>query len=106
MSRTWDYEIQLADVEKELNDGGFEIDVIIPRNKILANRLNVHSSEYWAAKLNTIRLEHVFEIHEIEFNGERAVIYNNENYKVERTYLNKDGFLELTLSKWGDLHAT
>ena len=104
MNRTWDYEIQLANLEKTINDRGYEVEELVPTNAILANRLNVHSAEFWAAKLNTVKLEHVFEIHEIEYGGERAVIYNDEEYNIERTYLNKDGFLELTLSKWGDEH--
>lgn len=105
MSRTWDHEIQLADVEKDINDNGFEVEELVPKDKILANRLNVHSREFWAAKQNVVRLEHVFEIHEIEFNGERAVRFNDIDYKIERTYLNKDGYLELTTSLWSDFHG-
>lgn len=105
MSRTWNDELQLANVEITTNENGFEVEKLIPSEEILCNKLNVHSSEFWAAKQNVIKLEHVLEIHEIEYNGERAVLFEDNEYKIERTYLNKDGYLELTLSVWSDEHG-
>ncbi len=106
MSRTWDHEIQLVAVNNEINDNGFEETKLDYGNKILSNRLNVHSVEFWAAKQNVIDLKYVFEIHGIEYNGERAVKYKDNLYKVERTYLNKDNYLEITLSDWSDEHGS
>jgi len=106
MNRTWDEEVQLVGVVKGTNENGFETTDYIYSDKILCNRLNVHSSEFWSAKQNLIDLKYVLEIHEIEYQGQRAVSFNNHLYKIERTYLNKDGFLELTLSDWSDTHGT
>src|SRR5690625_5451847 len=104
MSRTWDTEIELCNVEKGLDDEGFETELLVPSHNILANKKNVYSREYWAAKQNVIELEHVFEVHEFEYSGERGLRYNDTDYKVERTFLNDDGYLELTTSLWSDAH--
>jgi len=106
MARTWDYEIQLAELVKGVNENGYPYERLEYKDKLLANKLSVSSTEHWAAKQSAIHLEHVFEIHEIEYNGEQALRFNNRDYKIEHTYLNKDGFLELKASLWGDDHAT
>src|SRR5690625_3991254 len=105
MSRTWDYEIQLADVVKGINENGFEVETLVYKDEVLANKLSVHSREFWLAKQNVVELSHVFEIHEIEYSGERALRYENQDYNIERTFLNKDGYVELVTSYWGDEHG-
>lgn len=106
MSRTWDNEIKLFDIIKGLDDAGYETVREVQSETLLANKLNVHSQEFWLAKQNVVRLENVFEIHEIEYGGERGLYFNGAKYKIERTYLNKDGYLELTTSLWSDEHGT
>ncbi len=105
MSRTWDYGIQLAHVEKGINDNGFEVETLVYKGEVLANKLSVHSREFWLAKQNVVELSHVFEVHEVEYNGERALRYDNRDYKIERTFLNKDGYVELITSYWSDDHG-
>lgn len=106
MSRTWDYQIQLGDLVKGTDDEGFPFEGLEYGNKLLANKLSVHSTEHWAAKQSAIKLEHVFEIHKIEYNGEQALKFNDVDYKIEHTFLNKDGYLEIKTSLWGDDHAS
>src|SRR5690625_5300785 len=106
MSRTWDFEIQLAELVKGVNENGYPYEHLEYKDKRLANKLSVSSTEHWAAQQSAIHLEHVFEIHEIESNGEQPLHCNNRDYKVENTHLNKVGYLELKASVWGDDHAT
>src|SRR5699024_5667117 len=96
----------LFNIIKGLDDAGYKVETKEYSETLLANKLNVHSQEFWLAKQNVIRLEHVFEIHEIEYRGERGLHFDGTDYEIERTFLNKDGYLELTTSMWGDDHGT
>lgn len=104
MSRTWDNEIKLFDIIKGLDDAGYETVREVQSETLLANKLNVHSREFWLAKQNVIRLEHVFEVHAIEYNGELGLRYNDTDYKIERTY-EKGEYVELITSLWSDDHG-
>lgn len=105
MSRTFNHELQLISVEKETNENGFLEEKRIYNDPILANKLSVRSSEYWAAKQNGVELSHVFEIHEIEYNGERELSFGGEDYTIERTY-SKGDYIELTTLGRGDNHGS
>src|SRR5699024_9898690 len=94
MSRTWDCEVQLIEVEKGINENGFEEITRTPKDSILANKLSVHSNEYWSAKQSGVELSNVFEVHSVEYQGERELFYDNQYYTIERTY-GKGEFIEL-----------
>src|SRR5690625_1402859 len=104
MSRTWDDEIQLIEIVKGLDDAGYETEAKEYGDKLLANKLSVHSREFWLAKQNVIRLENVFEVHAIEYNGELGLRYNGIDYYIERTY-EKGEYVELITSLWSDNHG-
>lgn len=103
--RTWNEEIQLIKLVKGLDNAGYETEVKEYSDKLLANKLSVHSSEYWAAKQSVVKLEHVFEVHSIEYNGELGLRYNSTDYYIERTY-EKGDYVELVTSLWSDDHGT
>lgn len=105
MSRTFNEQIQLIDVVKSINDNGFETIKRIYKDKILANKLSVRSSEYWYAKQSGVELSHVFEVHAIEFNGERELSYDGVDYTIERTF-EKGDYIELVTLIRGDEHAS
>lgn len=104
VARTWDEEIQLIRIVKGLDESGYEMEVKEYGEKILTNKLSVHSSEFWYAKQNVIKLEHVFEVHKIEYNGELGLRYNGTDYYIERTY-EKGDYIELITSLWSDEHG-
>lgn len=103
--RTWDHEIQLIKVVKRVNENGFEVEEKVYKDKILANKLSVRSQEYWQAKQSGIELSHVFEVHKIEYNGERALLYDDEEYTIERTF-EKGDYIELVTLGRSDAHGT
>ena|SRR5690625_1592051 len=105
MARTWDHELQLIEVVKDINDNGFEEEKRIYKDKILANKLSVRSNEYWSAKQNGIELSHVLEVHSIEYDGERELMFDGREYTIERTY-DKGDLIELVTLVRGDDHGT
>lgn len=104
MSRTWNCEIKLINIIKGTDSGGYGVEEKEVTETLLANKLSVHSREFWLAKQNVVRLESVFEVHALEYNGERGLRYNNQDYKIERTY-EKGEYVELITSLWGDDHG-
>lgn len=106
MSRTWDFEVKLIELKKEINENGFEEVVRNVKDPILANKLSVRSNEYWSAKQNGIELSNVFEVNSIEYQGERELLYDDESYHIERTY-DKGDYTELvTIHRGDDHHGT
>lgn len=105
MSKTFDYEVQLIDVKKGINENGFEESLKVYKDKLLANKLSVRSSEYWYAKQSGVELSHVFQIHAVEYNGERGLRYNEKDYTIERTF-QEGNYIELITLLWGDEHGT
>lgn len=101
--RTFDHEVQLVGLYEGLDDDGFEVIEERPKSPILANRLSVRSSEYWQAKQSGIRLAYTFEIHAIEYEGEEKLIYEDEEYHIERTY-EKGDYVELICIRRADEH--
>lgn len=102
--RTFDHEIQLIGLVEGLDDEGFEVIEERPKEPILANRLSVRSSEYWQAKQSGVQLSYVFEIHKFEYNGEEKMLYEGEEYRIERTY-EKGDYIELVCVRKADDHG-
>lgn len=102
--RTFDHQIQLIGLVEKLDDEGFETIVEKPKAPILANRLSVRSSEYWQAKQSGIQLSYVFEIHTFEYEGEEKMLYEGEEYRIERTY-EKGDYIELVCVRKADDHG-
>lgn len=102
--KTFDHQIQLIGLVEELDDDGFETIVEKPKEPILANCLSVRSSEYWQAKQNGVQLSYVFEIHKFEYNGEEKMLYEGEEYRIERTY-EKGDYIELVCVRKADDHG-
>ena len=56
--------------------------------------------DYWRARDNRLALDLVFILsHFTEYKDERWILYNGEYYKIERTYVDEDGAIELTTRK-------
>lgn len=104
-ARTWDYEIQLIELVEGVDESGFDIREERLKDPILANKLSVHSSEYWQAKQSGIELSYVFEIHSFEYEGEEKLLFEGKTYDIERTY-EKGDFIELVCKRRSDDHAS
>ena len=104
-NKTFDHEIQLIGLVQKLDEDGFEIIEEGPKLPILANRLSVRSSEYWQAKQSGVKLSYVFEIHKFEYEGEEKMVYEGEQFRIERTF-EKGDYIELVCVREADDHAT
>src|SRR5699024_6491760 len=99
----WSDVVYLINDEPGLDDSGFPTHGEGEPRKVFANRQSVKSSEYYAAKQSGIQLSLIFEIRDIDYEGETKLKYKNEPYEVERSY-EKGEFIELTCKKEGDTH--
>lgn len=102
--RTWDYQIQLIGVITTENDNGFPIETEGPKDPILANKLSIRSNEWWQAKNSGKELSKTFEVHPFEYEGEEKLLYEKEEYKIERTFHNEDDYIELVCTKLSEEH--
>jgi SPP1 family predicted phage head-tail adaptor len=95
--RTWDNEIQLISVVKTTDADGYPVEEMT-ETTVLANKLPVRSSEYYAASQAGYLIEKTFEINSIEYDGQEDLRFENEVYRIVRTY-EKDDFIELYCEK-------
>lgn len=103
--RTFDEEVHLIGLVEGVDDEGFNVIVEGKKPPILANKLSVRSNEYWQAKQSGISLSYTFEVHAIEYNGEEKLMYDDDEYRIERTY-EKGDYVELICVRKADDHAT
>lgn len=101
--RTFDHEVQLIGLVDGVDDEGFEFEEERPKPPILANRLSIRSNEYWQAKQSGVNLSYTFEVHSIEYQGEEKLIYEDEEYRIERTF-EKGDYVELICVRRADDH--
>lgn len=102
--RTFDHEIQLIGLVEGTDESGFPKEEIKPKPPILANRLSIRSSEYWQAKQAGVELSYTFEVHSFEYAGEEKMLYEGNEYTIERTY-EKGDIVELICKRRADDHA-
>lgn len=102
---TFDHQIRLIGLVKNRDGSGFPVEEEKPKPPILANKLSVHSNEYWQAKQSGIELTYTFEIHRFEYAGERKLEYDGDEYDIVRIY-EKGDLVELICVRKSDDHAT
>ena len=102
--RTFDHQLQLIGLAEGVDDDGFPIEEIKPKDPIFANKLSVRSNEFWQARNTGVQLSYAFEIHSFEYEGEEKALYDGEEYTIERTY-SKGDLTEIYLSRKSDEHA-
>lgn len=100
----WSDVLYLIGLEKGLDDDGFEAIVPGKPRKVFANKKSVRSQEFHAAKQNGVTLSYMFEVRSTEYKGEETLKYNDDDYKVYRTY-EKGEFTELIIHRDSDNHA-
>lgn len=100
----WSDVLYLIGLEKSLDDDGFETIGPGEPRKIYANEKSVRSQEFHAAKQSGVTLSHMFEVRTVEYKGEETLKYNDDDYKVYRTYV-KGEFTELIVHKESDDHG-
>lgn len=84
-------------ISDETDDIGDKIEKIVYDDEIFCNEKSVKSSEFYQAQAVGLRAEIVLEVWAEEYNKEKYVKYENEEYEVLRTYRTSSEKIELTL---------
>lgn len=103
MSR-WSDVIKLVSVTEGVDEDGFPLNTELISSDIFANKLPVRSSEFYQASQAGYVISLVFRIRSIDYNGEESLVYEDETYRVVRTY-DKGEFIELSCEKRDDDHG-
>lgn len=88
-----------AIVSDETDDIGDKIEKIVYDNEIFCNEKSVKSNEFYQAQALGMKPEIVLEIWVEEYNKEKYVKYEDEEFKVLRTYKTSSEKIELTLTR-------
>ncbi len=99
----WSDVVGLVNNEPSIDSEGFPVSGSSKPRNVFANRKSVKSSEYYAAKQSGIQLSLIFEIRDVDYQGETKIKYKGNSYEIERSY-EKGEFIELTCKKEGDTH--
>lgn len=85
----------------EESDGMDTIETITKETDLFAKALSVGMKESYEAKSVGLKPELVFEIADyLDYEGQEEIRFNDERYKVLRTYRKKDGNeLEITVTR-------
>lgn len=97
---TYDHELTLIGHTCTEDEIGNQIPVETEAT-ILCGLKSVTRSEFYNAAANGLKPEIVFVVHGYEYNGEKEVIFEDNRYKVIRTYSEDFEELELTCEKAG-----
>lgn len=65
---------------------------------VYAEKKPNHASEFHAALAHGFELQHTFQIHAFEYEGEKTVLYDGQMYDVYRTYTPNADWCELYLT--------
>lgn len=90
----WCDTLELGKLEVVVNDNGVEENNLITR-EVFCNEKSVTTNEYYQSSQNGNEIKVVFEIKQIDYEKEQYIIYENETYKVIRTYKTSSEDIEL-----------
>mgnify|MGYP000908391241 FL=1 len=90
--------IDLVAITTAKDPDGFPV-VTETKRTIFADKKSVRQSEFYQAAAQNIKLELMFDVRSIDYQGEELLEYERQRYKIVRTY-DKDGELtELVCSR-------
>lgn len=90
--------IELISTCLYVDENGFEIQAERKR-EIFADKKSVRSSEFYQAQSQGFKLSIMFNIKPYEYDNEEYLIFENQKYKIERTYEKDSENLEIVCSK-------
>lgn len=90
--------IELISSVVSTDDYGFEIRKQEKR-EVFANKKSIRASEHYEAQKLGYKLSAMFEIKPYEYDNEEYLFFENEQYKIERTYEKNSEILELVCRK-------
>ncbi|MDM8151643.1 phage head closure protein [Priestia megaterium] len=88
--------------EETQNEEGFPVPGEDTRRQIFANEKSIRGNEFYIASQSGYTLDTMFEIHSLDYEGEKVVEYEFKRYRVVRTYERKqDEITELICRTYG-----
>lgn len=86
--------LELVNVVPQIDENGFEVKAEI-RDEIFADKKSVRASENYEAQKLGYKLSAMFVVKPYEYDNQEYIYFENDKYKVERTYEKDSENLEL-----------
>ena len=90
----WCDTLELGKLEIAVNDNGVEEETITTR-EVFCNEKSVTTNEFYQSSQNGNEIKIIFEVKQIDYEKEQFVLYENETYKIIRTYKTNSEDIEL-----------
>lgn len=90
----WCDTLELGKLKIIVNDNGVEEETITTR-EVFCNEKSVTTNEYYQSSQNGNEIKVIFEVKQIDYEKEHFVLYENETYKIIRTYKTNSEDIEL-----------
>lgn len=90
----WCDTLELGKLKIIVNDNGVEEETITTR-EVFCNEKSVTTNEYYQSSQNGNEIKVIFEVKQIDYEKEQFVLYENETYKIIRTYKTNSEDIEL-----------
>lgn len=90
--------LELAKSRDIFDENGFKGKEFLKR-EVFANKKSIRASEHYEAQKLGYKLSAMFEIKSYDYNNEEYLFFEDEQYKIERTYEKNSEILELVCRK-------
>lgn len=89
----------LGKLDKIINDIGDVVETVTYEKEVFCNEKSVRASEFYQAQAVGMKPEIVIEMMLCDYEKEKYVLYDEEEFRVLRTYKTSTERIELTLVK-------
>ena len=100
MNNHWDAEITLLDTDSEIT-GGFDEPNEKGRAMIFAERKSATRTEFYTAGTINRRIDEVFDVNALDYNGEIYLLFEGHMYDVVRSYMKTTDLISLSCQRRG-----
>lgn len=90
--------LELIKMVSDIDENGFEVHSEI-KTEVFADKKSIRATEYYEAERLGYKLSLMFIIKPYEYDNQEYLYYENQKYKIERTYQKDTENLELICSK-------
>lgn len=93
----WSDTVELGKLSIAVNENGVEEESLIYR-EVFCNEKSVGTNEYYKSSQNGNEIKVILEVKQIDYEKEQIVLYEEETYKIVRTYKTTSEDIELHCS--------
>ncbi len=90
--------LELSKIVLDVDENGFEVHTEI-KTEVFADKKSIRASEHYEAEKLGYKLSLMFIMKPYEYDNQEYIYYENQKYKVERTYQKDTENLELVCRK-------